>query len=268
MIGFALADQRIILVGHFFLNGVTLQYVPSLAPSINDPLLSVLSLGSGYSCARRKEANRDRQGDCRLGLFFMDAAEGVENIEPDDNDRSSREFWLDEIRGWSGLIELGAAWQSIDIFRALAYSLDFNQSPGLKILALLRIDELKSEGVTSIHPNPDGEFREIKLNASLNHHQRKQIEKWFRMAREKSDERHRKRTDYLMDRLLKDQHPDTHPDFWNEWDEPDFPTLTSLPFWTDGRIFGTIFGLISLTLITLKIWYDRRHKKKARPAAA
>ena len=63
-----------------------------------------------------------------------------------------------------------------------------------------------------------------------------------------------------MTRLKKGQHPDTHPDFWNDWSEPKFPEMTSRPFWT----FWRTFGVIAISLIALKIGYDLRQKKKAR----
>ncbi|MEJ6580233.1 MAG: hypothetical protein QNL33_04275 [Akkermansiaceae bacterium] len=136
----------------------------------------------------------------------------------------------DAVKGWSGLIELGAAWESVDIYRALALALLRVRAGGLAHVTLMRVRELEPEGKSSSHPT----FLNFPKNpgplVSSTHHQKEQMEMWFLPARKNSEARHRERTEYLLTRLNKGQHPDTHPDFWKDWKEPDFPEMTSRPF--------------------------------------
>ena len=68
-----------------------------------------------------------------------------EDDELNDQDSPIRSLADEAIRGWSGLIELGSAWQSVDIFRALSYSLDYRSHTALASVAHLRIRELSTK---------------------------------------------------------------------------------------------------------------------------
>ena len=88
----------------------------------------------------------------------------------------------DAVKGWSGLIELGAAWESVDIYRALALALLRVRAGGLAHVTLMRVRELEPEGKSSSHPT----FLNFPKNpgplVSSTHHQKEQMEMWFALA--------------------------------------------------------------------------------------
>lgn len=125
-------------------------------------------------------------------------------------------------KGISGLIQLGAAWQSPDAFRSLAAVLDSEKLASLAELAYLREKELVSSGKASIHPV--ARVREqIHPGSSRFLEDPKPVRDYFPIARAAADRRNAAWIAYQEERFAKGMHPDTHPDFWNAWVEPAFP---------------------------------------------
>jgi tetratricopeptide (TPR) repeat protein len=126
------------------------------------------------------------------------------------------------IEGISGLIQLGAAWQSPDAFRSLAHVLDSSRLSSLAELAYLREAELLTAGKQCIHPLAkvrDG----IAPNRSRLLEDPQPIRDYFPIARTAADNRNQAWLAYQRARFTEGMHPDTHPDFWNAWVEPPFP---------------------------------------------
>jgi hypothetical protein len=135
-------------------------------------------------------------------------------------------FYDDKMQtGLSGLIVLGAAWESIDIFKALAghtYTSHIKGEEGTTVdndpmgdFAKWRIEELQQMGRKSL------EAKEVEVELTDDHLLKKQ----FQALRADADQWHKERTSYMLTRLQQGKHPDTNPDFWKEYKERPKPSL-------------------------------------------
>jgi hypothetical protein len=126
---------------------------------------------------------------------------------------------MDKIRtGLSGLVALGAAWESVDAFKALAGTLneDYHVANApLSDFALWRAEELRQKGRASM------EVSEKVLTVTPDPILKKQ----FQMLRTNADAWQENRTAYMMTRLKSGKHPDTDPTFWQDYKELPKPSL-------------------------------------------
>lgn len=128
--------------------------------------------------------------------------------------------------GLSGLIQLGLGWESSDAFRSLAKVLDSAKLSSISELAFQREKELLSAGNSSLHP-----LAIVRDQISSGQSQFLEPEKlqrvrdYFPIARAAADRRNSEWIAYQKVRFANGMHPDTHPDFWNDWIEPTFPEL-------------------------------------------
>lgn len=137
------------------------------------------------------------------------------------------DFSLEEARkGITGLVQLGAAWESVDIFQTLQLCLHSESSMLLAHLAYLREKELYDydSGKRSFHPVE-------AVRAGVSPHfaggfaEKDRIDAYYRKARAAAISRDAAWISYQDERFTKGIHPDTHPDFWQDWKEPEFPKL-------------------------------------------
>jgi hypothetical protein len=178
----------------------------------------------------------------------------------------------DQIRkGLCGLIVLGNAWESLDIFLVLS-DRSIGRKPTVCYLASLRCKELLSAGRHSLHPEhfPDSELvsflsdRRLGLAGGIP----KEVEEQYHQLRAEAEVWQKNRTDYMMARLQAGRHPDTDPTFWNAWKETPPPSL-DVPWYrvfaarigTPEYFINTI-GVCLLGLITL--WAGQRITRRIR----
>lgn len=184
---------------------------------------------------------------------------------------------VDLSKALCGLVQMGAAWDSIDVFIWLAKSEQiqfgsYSRSPNTSLaeLILWRITELAAKGGTTISghgmikeirfgPNPSAtskpqpvaikeadlwnDYRALKryMIRSALRTGSAEIANFFKSARSAADRRHEARTQFIMNRLQSGQHPDTDAAFWNGWIEPTIPKLPAIGPWE--RILGpTVAG--------------------------
>jgi hypothetical protein len=178
----------------------------------------------------------------------------------------------DALTGLFGLIVLGDAWASFDVYHALMQGLGAQGNATLCIFAGQRVRELLDNGRKSLNPNPSEE--NWPLRWSLN----------FPQSLESEDDIRRKyfelRADamafqdardlYMLQRLQKGQHPDTHPNFWAGWKAPPTPDFAlpdlqkenlqrQIAVWT--RRAEIVGVCLMLTLIGgLGFWLGKRVK--------
>ncbi len=139
----------------------------------------------------------------------------VENLNRDN-------FEKDAVKGLLGLIALGNAWESVDIFAALGSLLEqHEQGKGtVGYLAKLRAAELIEQGKGSLAFTEKGEALKQKLGLTESKSMQKEtVWEGFPKLRQAADDWHAHRTEYMMARLTRGEHPDTHPNFWNEYHE-------------------------------------------------
>jgi hypothetical protein len=187
------------------------------------------------------------------------------------------------VQGLSGLVILGAAWQSADVFEALAEALNGRGGTTLRYLALLRCREILHSGKSSLSPETlDEEAVAESLVATgkaqgdgyyINSKNQKALDELFPKLRIESDIWAGHRSAYLLAGLEKGRHPDVDAGFWKDWKPAEAPDL-DIPWWdekwnryggrplaADVSILGALtvlFGALGAALVTLRMLARRR----------
>jgi hypothetical protein len=169
----------------------------------------------------------------------------------------------DNIKGLSGLVVLGNAWESVDVYNALSETLAW-QDASLATLAALRAEELLKAGRKSV--DPKFKFSEYRVGAQLED-DGAEVKEYYPVLREEADEWAAERESYMMERLKQGRHPDTDPSFWKEW-EDDGPPEIAVPLmnwarmpWYQTLFFGGLGLLVAVGLfVSLRL---RLAKKRA-----
>jgi len=166
--------------------------------------------------------------------------------------------------GLAGLIHLGSAWESIDVFDALASVLQADGASSLALLAEMRIQELEGEGHQSLHPSGGHSRRSHGPYVQSSW----PLREWFASTRAQAKVREAAWVTYQAERFDRGLHPDTHPDFWEGWKEPKFPELPKPPMTTQEKatvfvavVAGLIIGAIGI-FIGLK-WKKAKARNRA-----
>lgn len=136
-------------------------------------------------------------------------------------------------RGLTGLIALGNAWESVDVFEALARTLERQGRYVTGYLAKQRARELIAQGHGSLLPgapspaaDPRGLEKTLRLvPISLPAENARIIEQTYPALRREAEAWQGRRTAYLMARLRAGRHPDTDPAFWNDFRDAGPPSL-------------------------------------------
>ena len=127
----------------------------------------------------------------------------------------------------SGLIELGGAWQSFDVYAALSSILasDEERTHALGTLAALRAAEIAEAGGRSLHPETlhykESDIGYSTIGNSSDFH----LE--YQGLRDEADRWQAARTEYMMARLKRGDHPDTDPKFWADYHPEPMPEIVS-----------------------------------------
>lgn len=143
------------------------------------------------------------------------------------------------VEGYSGMIKLGSAWRSIDMFNNLRIALSVERRSSLAYAAELRMRELKGYGAKSEFLDEEQNWRRFAYRPEDD--DKEYTEAWFQKARAAADERHEARLEYMEARFARGLHPDTDSEFWDDWEEPDFTRPKQSRFFTTKRIaLGTL----------------------------
>jgi hypothetical protein len=139
--------------------------------------------------------------------------------------------------GLAGLVILGAAWESPDVFILLTDGLQKAGKHGLSELASLRAQEILASGRKPFYPamplNVEEWRTPVRVSSEgrptlsrttvLSEPDKLKIRQFFEAARQAVETRQVQRNAFMMAKLEKGQHPDTNTDFWNGWTEPQMP---------------------------------------------
>lgn len=185
--------------------------------------------------------------------------------------------------GLAGLVVLGAAWQSPDIFEAIGASLDRKDGVTLRHMALLRSRELLNGGKRSFDPqslnlktvdsllnhSESGDFMGVGVNIQ----NRKALSELYPKLRSEADRWSGHRSAYMLANLEKGLHPDTTPTFWSGWKPAAAPDM-NIRWWNErqdryedekpqSRFTGIgalwiLFLTLAATFATLRIVSKRR----------
>ena len=168
--------------------------------------------------------------------------------------------------GLAGMVALGSAWESVDIFAALAVALSADGRATISHLAKLRAQELLAAGRKSLSPNFPSD---ASLVAPEMVWAQAPVDRWFTEARSSADRWQEERTRYIEARIKQGEHPDTHPDFWDGFDAaihplPPFPKppppgsreaikrVTKVSYWLLVAI-----ALVPVAWFILRSWRNR-----------
>jgi tetratricopeptide (TPR) repeat protein len=161
------------------------------------------------------------------------------------------------IEGLARLIVLGDAWNSVDVFYALANALDRRGKSGPAFLAHLRCVELIDQGRGSIVAGA-GKGEELKGHlAKIPFHRMRQeselqeFRKTYQMLRDEADHWHADRSNYMTERLMQGQHPDTHPSFWSDYSDPGPPKLAEPIITRSQGLVAAVAGIVLLGGLSL-----------------
>ncbi len=188
-----------------------------------------------------------------------------------DDDSNLIEVGLgDAIPGLSGLIVQGNAWESVDVYYALALAIQVTGRSSLAALAFNRCRELVEQGRTSVVPNAPSGAELLKVmnpdsEAGL-FEQRLEpgvagpIGAKYQELRSAADVWQKSRISFMQAALESGKHPDTHPDFWSGFqgnpDRMEIPEQGAVSSGIDGFFtwlsrdsFG-FWAIASLLLIT------------------
>ena len=143
----------------------------------------------------------------------------------------------DAVKGLSGLIVLGNAWESVDIFYALGVALGYDSigfqegaeggRNSLAHFARLRCVELIDAGKGSMllgAPKGD-ELKSILHVSKYMPEDGRAISIPFAKLRAEADAWQLARTEFMNGRLKEGRHPDTDPHFWDGYQESPPPSL-------------------------------------------
>jgi hypothetical protein len=207
-----------------------------------------------------------------LGWDFEDIY--GESTQPEEADEA--------VRGLAGLVVLGNAWNSIDVFNALNVALQrnsvgFNRGRdggrnSLAYFAWLRCQELVDSGQGSLLPgSPHGEQLKRLFHKPGFVGADKYLDHEFKKLRADADAWHQQRTAFMTVRLKAGLHPDTDPNFWDGYTErpalkmPTRSVPDAFEAWQRNLFVSVILaGLLALLLVPVGWWLQRRLKVIAR----
>ncbi|MEE9311825.1 MAG: hypothetical protein V3V10_05360 [Planctomycetota bacterium] len=123
------------------------------------------------------------------------------------------------IDGIAGMIRLGAGWNSVDFFAALAEAFGRTHRQQLAALCIERVKELLRTGFLPLLPTnfdrllvPDKDLRDlVDLDSRATNGD---SEKAFPVYRSQVESWYLARVKYMDKQFDTGKHPDTHPDFW------------------------------------------------------
>ena len=159
--------------------------------------------------------------------------------DADDRKTSPKEA-DDAVKGLAGLVVLGNAWESVDIFHALEFALEHDSlgfprggdggRTSLAYLAWLRCRELIDAGKGSMLPDaPRGEKLKESIREPSYLPPKEALDSAFVKLRAEADAWHAARTAFMMRRLEQGLHPDTDRGFWTGYAEQPAPGLPTEP---------------------------------------
>lgn len=170
------------------------------------------------------------------------------------------------MRGLSGLIALGNAWESIDVFHALAdAAMENEERTSVAFLARLRCDELIDAGKGSVLPGaPKGEALKQRL-MRLSLERENETRDTYHVLRADADAWQHQRTEYMMARLKAGRHPDVSANFWDDFHPKAPPSLVSrlgktktygleTPRTAFLRVVAPMAGALILTVLGVIVW--------------
>lgn len=216
------------------------------------------------------------------------------------------------VKGFCGLIQMGSARDSLDVHFLVAWQLQNDRTPqgygdahfALVYLTCMRLTELIKEERQPVYAGeefnqwlqPNTHFKHSKVSMT----EQEKLEQlpwlltrmnmwgggtdlsaippWFHQTRAAAQKRLAAKTAFMQQRFAAGMHPDTHPDFWQGWNEPVMPAVPQtkleqrlgvpLAAWfSDSAHISAILSTLAAGSIVLifVILLLRKHKRATNP---
>lgn len=124
--------------------------------------------------------------------------------------------------GLCGLVMMGAAYESPDVFAAIARCRPTVSSAGTTVAAYRTAELVRTR-------KPLSEFLDSQIDPLIGNKDllagKTEDSKLYLRIRKDGEKVHQKRTAYMMERLNKGTHPDWDDRFWSDWEEPPYPVI-------------------------------------------
>lgn len=191
----------------------------------------------------------------------------AEAMQTEDKDQAEA-----NAKGLAGLIKLGNAWESPDVFDALKAQLSVLHKASVAELAEFRASELLQHGAKTVFTEG---FAKGDFSYPLwmpDHGVQPFNREEFTRLRAEADQWQAHRTEFMMTRLKAGRHPDIDPDFWNGYTEAPAPEVRDQPYVTTPKGRMTllaigIFGFAGLCVGTFLFFVIRSIVREIRRAA-
>jgi len=181
--------------------------------------------------------------------------------------------YKDAVEGLSGLIVLGHAWGSIDVFRALQSALKDQGHSSLAYLCQLRISELIDQGNRSLHDAfPYENYEDEALASDDNMVNSKELRiDYYPQVRAESRYWHDEKLAFMESMLNTGSHPDTDDAFWDGWQESTSPPEPPGDGFADHNPFFMAFlvligGFVLLVTLTSAVIFWLLKRLRTQPA--
>ena len=200
--------------------------------------------------------------------LFWPARERFAN-DPVFPDAVKNAGFKDAIAGLSGLVVLGDAWESIDVFLALGTALQSEDHAGLALLARLRVQELLAQGKRSLHPElPPERLEKLLMPLGQMHQDQVGTTAFFGAARSYAQAWHAHRVGFMATRLQSGKHPDTDADFWQGYaalaGAPEVPDSDRASLAAKQVRIAQAGALLLVLCVTVLVWRRIRRRNSAR----
>lgn len=169
--------------------------------------------------------------------------------------------YADSVEGLSGLIALGNAWESSDVYMALAFALADQELHVLATLCMIRVQDLSLRATGGRLPDRIGDRELLRPgHAMILDGYTDELRAFYVDATEEAANWVNARNQYAMDRLERGIHQDTDPSFWDDWTEPssapDFPAIPTFSHKPEIGILLALggIGLAAIIVLSGLIW--------------
>jgi tetratricopeptide (TPR) repeat protein len=150
---------------------------------------------------------------------------------------------------YAGIVMMGLGYELPDVYSQIP-SGHMSGGAGLSMIsdfAQLRADELVADGKSYVYPGLNAEPHTIGEDAK----------EPYAKIRKDGEDVFQARLAYMNERLDRGEHPDTHPDFWKEWEEPAAPYLKREEYHrqrSTDTVTAWLFGAVAVACVGSPIW--------------
>lgn len=154
----------------------------------------------------------------------------------------ARTLKKDEIAiGLCGLVMMGAAYESPDVFATIAQCRPYVSAAGVTVAKYRAAQLLKTRKAFS--DIFDAEISDLVEDKELLA-EKTEGSKMYVRIRKNGEAVHQQRLRYMFARLDKGEHPDTDDFFWSDWKEPAYPVISRRDYYKERILTAAATGIV------------------------